>query len=78
MAGRLPIFLAACYSRMRFNNAAPVSAPLGGTVELLANNARELDYGSMLMLGHEGSSGEVFFTLYGHLGAQALEILEAG
>lgn len=39
----------------------PVSAPLDGKVELLANNARELDYGPMLVLRHEGSTGEDFF-----------------
>ncbi len=56
----------------------PVSAPLDGKVELLANNARELDYGPMLVLRHEGSTGEEFFTLYGHLGAEALDNLQAG
>ena len=56
----------------------PVSAPLDGKVKLLANNARELDYGPMLVLEHERSSGEGFFTLYGHLGAEALDALEVG
>ena len=56
----------------------PVFAPLDSKVELLANNARELDYGPMLVLQHENMSGDGFFTLYGHLGAEVLEDLAAG
>ena len=56
----------------------PVFAPLDGKVELIANNARELDYGPMLVLQHEHKSGDEFFTLYGHLGAEVLEDLVAG
>jgi murein DD-endopeptidase MepM/ murein hydrolase activator NlpD len=56
----------------------PVFAPLDGKVELLANNARELDYGPMLVLAHAGDDGEAYFTLYGHLGLEVLDSLEAG
>jgi murein DD-endopeptidase MepM/ murein hydrolase activator NlpD len=56
----------------------PVFAPLDGKVELLANNARELDYGPMLVLQHDGMGGDAFFTLYGHLGAEVLEGFDAG
>lgn len=56
----------------------PVYTPLDGKLELLANNARELDYGPMLVLRHEGDNGEKFFTLYGHLGPEALDALAAG
>jgi len=56
----------------------PVSAPLDGTVELLANNARKLDYGPMVVLRHESGSNEPFFTLYGHLGMEVLDRLQAG
>jgi murein DD-endopeptidase MepM/ murein hydrolase activator NlpD len=56
----------------------PVLAPLDGKVELLANNARELDYGPMLVLQHDGMNSDAFFTLYGHLGAEVLEDLAAG
>jgi len=57
---------------------APVSAPLDGRVELTANNARELDYGPMLVLRHQDEDGEAFFSLYGHLGPEVLDELEAG
>ena len=56
----------------------PVFAPLDGQVELLANNARKLDYGPMVVLRHEGDSDEPFFTLYGHLGMAVLDRLQAG
>lgn len=56
----------------------PVAAPLDGRVEIRANNARELDYGPMLVLRHEDDDSETFFTLYGHLGPQVLDELEMG
>jgi hypothetical protein len=56
----------------------PVFAPLAGKVELLANNARELDYGPLLVLAHEDDQGGAFFTLYGHLGPEVLNTLESG
>ncbi len=56
----------------------PVSAPLDGRVEVLANNARELDYGPMLVLRHEGGDSDGFFTLYGHLGGEVLDNLHPG
>ena len=56
----------------------PVYAPLDGKVELLANNARELDYGPMLVLQHADMGGDVFFALYGHLGAEVLQQFEVG
>jgi murein DD-endopeptidase MepM/ murein hydrolase activator NlpD len=57
---------------------SPVFAPLDGRVELLANNARELDYGPMLVLRHEGPDRDAFFTLYGHLGPEVLDDLQSG
>ena len=56
----------------------PLFAPLAGKVELLANNAKELDYGPMLVLAHEVNNGEVLFTLYGHLGLEVLDNMQAG
>ena len=56
----------------------PVFAPRDGRVELLANNARELDYGPMLVLAHEDNTGEIFFTLCGHLGLEVLDTLRIG
>jgi murein DD-endopeptidase MepM/ murein hydrolase activator NlpD len=56
----------------------PVFAPLDAKVEVLANNQRELDYGPMLVLRHEGPGGDKFFTLYGHLGPEVLDDLQTG
>lgn len=56
----------------------PIRAPLDGQVEFTANNARELDYGPMLVLRHEDAGASPFFTLYGHLGSGVLDGLEAG
>ena len=56
----------------------PVFAPLAGKVELLANNARKLDYGPMVVLRHESDSDEPFFMLYGHLGMEVLDRVQAG
>ena len=56
----------------------PVSAPLAGKVELLANNARELDYGPLVVLRHDNGSDAHFFTLYGHLDPEVLDTLETG
>ncbi len=55
----------------------PVFAPLAGKIELLANNARELDYGPLLVLAHEDEQGDAFFTLYGHLGLEVLNTLRS-
>jgi len=56
----------------------PVTAPLAGSVELLANNETELDYGPMVVLRHQIASTDPFFTLYGHLGAEVLDLLDVG
>jgi len=55
-----------------------VCAPLDGTVEHVANNARELDYGPMIILRHDDAGGGDFFTLYGHLSLDTLERVAAG
>ena len=56
----------------------PVYAPLDGTVELLENNARELDYGPMVVLRHATDTGQSFYTLYGHLSLDTLAAIEQG
>lgn len=56
----------------------PVSAPLAGTVEVLANNDQELDYGPMVVLRHDNGPAGDFFTLYGHLGPEVLEAQQTG
>ena len=55
----------------------PVFAPLEGVVEHVHDNARELDYGPLLILRHEADSG-CFYTLYGHLSVDTLERMSAG
>ena len=50
-----------------------VRAPLDGVVEFVANNDREMDYGPMLIVGHEG-----FHTLYGHLSLDTLDRVAVG
>lgn len=51
----------------------PVHTPLDGVVEYVANNARELDYGPLLILRHAD-----FSTLYGHLSLDSLQRVRAG
>ncbi len=45
----------------------PLHAPLAGEVAFVTYNADPLDYGHTLILRH-GLGGQVFHTLYGHLG----------
>jgi 4-aminobutyrate aminotransferase-like enzyme len=56
----------------------PVRAPLDGVIHLMANNSAPLDYGPLVILQHETSDGERFFTLYGHLTKNTLSNLNAG
>ena len=55
-----------------------VCAPLDGVVHLLAENTAALDYGPLVILRHETSGGEEFFTLYGHLTRETLRALQPG
>lgn len=55
----------------------PVCAPLPGRVEAIANNARELDYGPVVILAH-GEGADAFYTLYGHLDPECLNELAFG
>jgi 4-aminobutyrate aminotransferase-like enzyme/Ser/Thr protein kinase RdoA (MazF antagonist) len=57
---------------------AAVHAPLDGVVHVVANNSAPRDYGPLVILRHETSGGEEFFTLYGHLSKEALGSLKAG
>lgn len=50
----------------------PVLAPLAGVVHAVRDNAGHLDYGPTVVLRHE-IDGVRFYTLYGHLAADALE-----
>jgi 4-aminobutyrate aminotransferase-like enzyme/Ser/Thr protein kinase RdoA (MazF antagonist) len=53
-------------------------APLDGVVHLTANNVAPLDYGPLVILRHETSNSEKFFTLYGHLTRETLARLKPG
>ncbi|MEI7769828.1 MAG: aminotransferase class III-fold pyridoxal phosphate-dependent enzyme [Chloroflexales bacterium] len=52
----------------------PVYAPLAGVVHIVAENAAPLDYGPLIVLRHETPAGDTFYTLYGHLGTDALDM----
>ena len=56
----------------------PLRAPLDGVVYITANNSAPLDYGPVVILRHETSDGEEFFTLYGHLTKETLAGLKVG
>src|SRR5205814_10344875 len=53
-------------------------APLAGAVHIAANNSDPQDYGPLVILRHETSNGEKFFTLYGHLTKETLAALKPG
>ncbi len=52
----------------------PVSAPLDGVVQAVADNAARHDYGPVVILRHVTGDGTIFFTLYGHLGRDCLAL----
>jgi 4-aminobutyrate aminotransferase-like enzyme/Ser/Thr protein kinase RdoA (MazF antagonist) len=56
----------------------PVRAPLAARVHAIADNAAPLDYGPVVILEHRTSDGEPFYTLYGHLGRDAVARLRPG
>lgn len=56
----------------------PVFAPLPGKVAAFGNNRAPLDYGPVIIIEHETSSGEAFHTLYGHLSEDSLNGLSIG
>lgn len=56
----------------------PLFAPLAGEVAILANNTARLDYGPLIVLRHQTDDGTPFWTLYGHLSAESLELWQVG
>jgi 4-aminobutyrate aminotransferase-like enzyme/Ser/Thr protein kinase RdoA (MazF antagonist) len=56
----------------------PVSAPFDATVHAAANNMAKLDYGPVVILRHNPAPEIEFFTLYGHLSTDTLEVLKVG
>ncbi|MDX2006841.1 MAG: peptidoglycan DD-metalloendopeptidase family protein [Meiothermus sp.] len=54
---------------------SPVFAPLDGVVHSVADNAAPFDYGPCLVLEHRPRAEmPCFYTLYGHLAAEVLEL----
>ncbi len=52
----------------------PVHAPLDGRIHSVRDNADPLDYGPTVILEHTPMDGLRFYTLYGHLAEDALEL----
>ena len=57
---------------------SPVYTPLGGVVHSVKNNDQALDYGPTIIVRHETSGGVPFFTLYGHLSIDSLQMVKVG
>ena len=47
-------------------------------MEVVADNAAELDYGPLLIVRHTAPVGLPFFSLYGHLGPECLTAFKPG
>ncbi len=56
----------------------PISAVYDGVIHSLANNDKPLDYGPTIILSHQTTDGERFFTLYGHLSLDSLNGITPG
>ena len=55
-----------------------VHAPLPGVVHAASDNAAPLDYGPVIILKHETDQLDPFYTLYGHLTRESLEVNPVG
>jgi murein DD-endopeptidase MepM/ murein hydrolase activator NlpD len=55
-----------------------VPAPIAATVHDAGESRSALGYGPTVVLRHETSDGTPFFTLYGHLGREALSLCTPG
>ena len=55
-----------------------VYAPLAGVVHTAKYNPGHLDYGGVILLEHQTDSGDVFYSLYGHLSKASAEALTEG
>ncbi len=52
----------------------PVFAALDGVAAVVSNNPAPLDFGGLVLLEHETDEGVPFWTLYGHLDPESLEL----
>jgi 4-aminobutyrate aminotransferase-like enzyme/Ser/Thr protein kinase RdoA (MazF antagonist) len=57
---------------------SPVYAPLDGEICAFARNQAPLDYGPVIILRHQTSADDIFYTLYGHLSCDSLSRLKIG
>ena len=55
-----------------------VMVPITGTVHSFKNNADRGNYGPTIILEHQLPNRERFYTLYGHLSVESLEVLHKG
>ena len=55
-----------------------IRAPIEGKVVVAENRKQHLDYGGVIILEHEIPSGDLFYTLYGHLELNSIKSLEQG
>ena len=55
-----------------------IQAPLDGIVEFAGYRSSNLDYGGLIMLSHETTNGDRFYTLFGHLSKASAESLTPG
>lgn len=55
----------------------PVHAPFNGRIVIAHDNAVHKDYGPLIVLAHE-EEGQPFYTLYGHLTRDSLEVSSMG
>lgn len=56
----------------------PVHTPLAGIVQAVAFNPAPQDYGGVVLLRHATPLGDPFYTLYGHLSADAAAGISVG
>lgn len=56
----------------------PIYAPLDGIVRVVNEQTAPQDYGPMLIVEHQPLPDQRFFTLYGHLAADALQRWQVG
>ncbi len=59
-------------------SGTPVYAPMDGKIHSFNNNTDPLDYGPAIILEHETTGGDRFFTLYGHLSLDSLDEMQVG
>ncbi len=56
----------------------PVHCPLPGVVHSVRASPGEQDYGHVILVRHETPAGTPFHTLYGHLSAASIEMVQPG